>query len=62
MSNILKAISEDIEEYIYLCKKYGEKVQYVDYGEDCYGEHASKLKQRQREEWAAKRANVPTVS
>lgn len=51
MTDIISAIADDIEEYIDLCKKFGEKVQYKrdaydNLIEDCYGEHAEKLRQR----------------
>lgn len=63
MGNIFKAISDDIEEYEWLCRKYKEKVQNSHGSPDCYGEHASALKKRHYEEMSVKRdANVPTIS
>lgn len=55
MSNILSAIHDDMEEYVDLCAKYGEEVEYSKdaYGNllvDCYGNHARKLYQRQTNE------------
>lgn len=53
MSDSLKSISEDIEQYRWLCKHFNEKVQYklsqwanVDSTEDCYGKHAEELQKR----------------
>lgn len=59
MGNIISAIHDDIDEYIWLCKKYGEKVQYKPgQGEDCYGEHARALKKRRADEFAEARPGV----
>jgi hypothetical protein len=43
------AISDDIDEYVFLCKQYGEKVQYSSSSPDCYGKHAAFLKKAARE-------------
>jgi hypothetical protein len=50
MGSIMSAISDDIDEYVRLCEKYNEKVQYSSGSADCYGEHARKLKERNRSE------------
>lgn len=55
MTSICGAIQDDIDEYIFLCKKYKEEVIYVEdaYGKsfpDCYSIHASKLIDRHRED------------
>ena len=52
MSDIISAICDDIKNYHRLCNKYGEKVRYGSdsYGgevEDCYGEHAHRLEERE---------------
>lgn len=44
MSDIIKAIHDDMEEYRDLCRKYGEEVQMLRGDPDCYGQHAKKLK------------------
>ncbi len=50
MSDILSAISDDIEEYEDLCQQFGEQVQRSDDGSpDCYGSHAKILKKRAKE-------------
>lgn len=46
MGDILKAISEDTDEYMELCRRYGEKPRYSLGSPDCYGEHAKELKRR----------------
>lgn len=43
MGSIMSAISDDIEEYEALCKRYGEEVQYKHSGPDCYGKHKDEL-------------------
>lgn len=45
MSNILSAIRDDIDTYVALCEKLGEKVQYDHHGVDVYGEHAQKVRE-----------------
>lgn len=52
MSDICSAIHDDIQDYIRLCSKYGETVKYTDScrTEDCYGNHADKLRKRERSE------------
>ncbi len=52
MGSIISAISDDIDEYEALCRKYGEKIQYSYGSADCYGEHADSLKYRSRVEYA----------
>lgn len=51
MSDSRKAIAEDTQEYLELCRRYGEKPvadpYYRDY--DIYGDHARNLKKRK---WA----------
>lgn len=61
MGSIISAIHDDINEYVALCEHFGEKIQYSPdhYGrqlEDCYGAHATELKERQRVEASAKAA------
>lgn len=47
MSSLMARISEDEEEYISLCTRYGEKVAYVRPGlVDMYGPHAHALRIR----------------
>jgi hypothetical protein len=51
MGSINSAIDNDMDDYLYLCKKFNEKPQYsLDaYGNnllDCYGKHATDLKKR----------------
>lgn len=41
MGDSFKAISEDIEEYESQCRRFGEKVVYVDGRPDVYGKHAT---------------------
>ena len=50
----MSAIAYDIEMYEYRCEKYKEEVQYSRdyYGNkivDCYGEHAKKLYEKDKE-------------
>lgn len=52
MGSINSAISDDMDDYKDLCKKFNEKPQYTPdhYGNmllDCYGSHAEKLKKWQ---------------
>ena len=56
MSNILKAIFEDIEEYEDLCRRYGEEVTYSQGSPDCYGSHARELISRRDKEFEVARA------
>lgn len=51
MGNILEAIDDDINEYIRLCSKYGEKPKTDKQGVNPYCDHANELANRQREEW-----------
>lgn len=44
MGDSFKAISEDIKEYESQCRRFGEKVVYVDGGPDVYGKHATYMK------------------
>jgi hypothetical protein len=57
MSSLIDTISRDIAEYERLCYKYNEVVEYsaaATYGHrpvpNCYGKHAKKLKQREKDE------------
>lgn len=52
MSDMLKAIHNDTEEYKRLCQKYKEAPVMLPGGldADCYGSHAMKLKRREQEE------------
>lgn len=58
MGSIVSAVADDEDEYEALCKKYGEQVRYSLGHPNCYGEHARQLKERQRNEWAAKNAAI----
>lgn len=51
MSNIISAINDDIDEYIYLCEKYNEKPETDKSGINPYCFHARQLKQRRNKEW-----------
>jgi len=47
MSDSRKAIAEDTDEYLELCRRYGEKPITASHGElDIYGDHANNLKKR----------------
>ncbi len=53
MSNSLKAIDDDVEDYLYLCKKYKEKPETTltpggQEWADPYGNHAAKLRAKER--------------
>ncbi len=55
MGSIISAIHDDIEDYQWLCQKYGEKVvttpdRYGNQLPDCYGPHAKSLEERERAE------------
>ena len=50
MSNILKAISDDHDEYTALCQKFGEQMQFKDGKPDLYGSHARELGRRAHDE------------
>jgi len=43
MSDGIKRMHEDIDDYITLCRKYNEAVQYDGIYPDCYGKHSTKL-------------------
>ena len=50
MGDMLSAIHDDMDEYVELCKRFGEKVIYCDYNKpDCYGLHARRLGRRAEE-------------
>jgi len=51
MGNIFEAIDDDINEYIRLCDKYGEKPKTDEHGINPYCDHAHELQKRQQEEW-----------
>lgn len=51
MGNIFEAIDDDINEYMRLCSKYGEKPKTDKQGVNPYCEHAHELQKRQRAEW-----------
>lgn len=55
MGSILSAISDDIDEYLSLCRQYNENVISNNGSPDCYGEHAKSLKKRYRDEIEASR-------
>jgi len=60
MSDIISAIRDDINEYVELCEKYNvePKTSRDNWGNmliDCYGKHATKLKERARLEYEQKR-------
>ena len=55
MSDLFSKIQEDLDDYLQLCKKYSvEPEMFIDdWGSkrvQCYGEHASMLRKRDREE------------
>lgn len=50
MGSIMSAIADDIDDYLYLCKKFNEKPVYSHGSPDCYGAHAQKLEKRAAEE------------
>lgn len=51
MSDLMKAIADDIEEYLKLCSYFNEEPQRDPFGEyDCYCGHAKGLKNRFKEE------------
>jgi len=54
MGSIISAINDDINHYYYLCEKYNEKPQMIEIKgwpePDCYGKHATELKDRLRDE------------
>ncbi len=60
MGSIISAIHDDMEDYERLCERYGEKPHVKPDVRgipllDCYGAHASKLKERERLEWETDR-------
>ena len=55
MGDLMKAISEDIDAYVALCEKYGERVREKDSSPDCYGKHAKKLRDRNEKELKRKK-------
>lgn len=61
MGDVLSATSDDMQDYSFLCKRYGEEPQskpdaWGNSTLDCYGKHARGLKQRLREERDSTRA------
>jgi len=50
MSDIISAIHDDMDDYEFLCEKYGERVRMKDFEPDCYGAHAKKLEKREQKE------------
>ena len=54
MGSIMSAISDDIDDYVHLCRKYGEPVQYSHGSADCYGDHCRELRNRRDAELRAK--------
>lgn len=55
MGDIMKKVSEDIDEYVKLCRYFSEEIKYSRdyYGhmiEDCYGNHAKKLADKKKQE------------
>lgn len=47
---ILKTIEDDIDDYVALCKRYGEEIEFSLQLPACYGEHSKKLEKRYEEE------------
>jgi len=47
MGDLMKAISNDQDDYVKLCRKYGERVREKDFDPDCYGKHAKSLERRE---------------
>jgi len=45
-----KSVNEDVDWYLYLCKKYGEEPQSDERGINPYCEHAFELEDRLRQE------------
>lgn len=43
MGSILSAISDDIDDYLWLCEHFGEKPECDGWGPDPYGKHAKRL-------------------
>lgn len=64
MGSITSAVSDDIDEYEALCRRYGEEVRYASAAggstPDCYGSHAEELKRRRAAELEASRASRAT--
>ena len=50
MGDILKAVHDDTEDYLDLCKEYGETPEKDELGPNPYGKHAHLLKQRKKKE------------
>jgi hypothetical protein len=59
MGSIISKISEDIDQYVWLCEYYDEKPEYSHGSESCYGEHAKKLKARFQREVDAREGKTP---
>ncbi len=58
MGSIMSAISDDIDDYLRRCAKYGETVQQSKTSQgismpDCYGKHSDALETRERNEYQA---------
>lgn len=62
MGDIMKAISDDMEEYEELCRQFGEAVHYKNRSPDCYGEHAASLKKRVQQEKESRRLAIVNQS
>jgi hypothetical protein len=61
MSSIIDRINDDMDDYVRRCEKYGEKVQIsppLSGQPHCYGEHATKLEEREKAEADAARKVV----
>jgi hypothetical protein len=50
MGQVKISVQEDIDWYLYLCKKYGEEPQKDEQGINPYSNHAYELKERLRRE------------
>ncbi|MDE2001644.1 MAG: hypothetical protein KGI60_03735 [Patescibacteria group bacterium] len=58
MSDLMKAIDDDMNAYVELCRRYNEEVRDKDSSPDCYGKHAKALKARAEKDekrWARNR-------
>lgn len=50
MGDILSAISDDMGDYVELCRYFNVDVVYKDGHPDCYSEHAKELAERYEDE------------
>lgn len=50
MSDSFSKIADDIDDYEFLCKRYGEPVLHSGGSPDCYGQHARDLMKRYKDD------------